>query len=83
MKIFKTVLCIILALIVTCMMVDVVGYESPINFRDTNITLIISSMIYSVSIGFIIGHVMSFIIVILGGKDYIFKNNKFQIIDKE
>lgn len=83
MKIFKTVLCIILALIVACMMVDVVGYESPINFRDTNITLIISSMIYSVSIGFIIGHVMSFIIVILGGKDYIFKNNKFQIIDKE
>lgn len=83
MKIFKTVLCIVLALIVTCMMVDVVGYESPINFRDTSITLIISSMIYSVSIGFMIGHVMSFIIVILGGKDYIFKNNKFQIIDKE
>lgn len=83
MKIFKTVLCIVLALIVTCMMVDVVGYESPINFRDTNITLIISSMIYSVSIGFITGHVMSFIIAILGGKNYIFKNNKFQIIDKE
>ena len=83
MKIFKTVLCIVLALIVTCMMVDIVGYESPINFRDTSITLIISSMIYSVSIGFMIGHVMSFIIVILGGKDYIFKDNKFQIIDKE
>lgn len=83
MKIFKTVFYIVLALIVTCMMVDVVGYESPINFRDTNITLIISSMIYSVSIGFITGHVMSFIIAILGGKNYIFKNNKFQIIDKE
>lgn len=83
MKIFKTVFCIVLVLIAICIMVDVVGYESPINFRDSNITLIISSIIYSVSIGLIIGHVMSFIVVILAGKDYVFKNNKFQIIDKE
>ncbi len=83
MKIFKTVICIILTLIVVCVMVDVVGYKSPINFRDANITLTISSIIYSISLGFIIGHVMSFIIAILRGKDYIFKNNKFQIIDKE
>lgn len=34
MKIFKTVICIILTLIVVCLMVDVVGYKSPINPRD-------------------------------------------------
>jgi thiamine transporter ThiT len=83
MKIFKNVICIILTLIVVCVIVDVVGYESQINPRDMDITLLISSMIYSISIGFITGHVLGFIIAILGGKDYIFKNNKFQIIDKE
>lgn len=81
MKIFKTVICIILILIVVCAIVDVVG--RPINPRSINITLTISSIIYSISIGFIVGYVLSFIIVILGGKDYIFKDNKFQIIDKE
>lgn len=83
MKIFKTVICIILTLVVVCIMVDVVGYESPINPRDMDITFLVSSMIYSISIGLIIGLVLGFIIAILGGKDYIFKNNKFQIIDKE
>ena len=87
MKIFKTVICIILTLIVvcliSCLMVDVVGYKSPINPRDMDITLIISSIIYSISLGFMMGLVLGFIIAILRGKDYVFKNNKFQIIDKE
>lgn len=83
MKIFKTVICIILTLIVVCLMVDVVGYESPINPRDMDITLIISSIIYRISLGFMMGLVLGFIIAILRGKDYMFKNNKFQIIDKE
>ena len=83
MKIFKTVICIILTLIVVCLMVHVVGYKSPINPRDMDITLIISSIIYSISLGFMMGLVLGFIIAILRGKDYVFKNNKFQIIDKE
>lgn len=76
MKIFKTIIYIILALIAVCIMVDVTGYESSINPRDMDITLIISSIIYSISLGLMIGHVLSFIVAI-------FKNNKFQIIDKE
>ena len=83
MKIFKTIIYIILALIAVCIMVDVAGYESSINPRDMDITLIISSIIYSISLGLMMGHVLSFIVAILEGKDYIFKNNKFQIIDKE
>lgn len=83
MKIFKTVICIILTLIVVCLMVDVTGYESSVNPRDMDITLIIFSIIYSISLGLMMGLVLGFIIAILGGKDYIFKNNKFQIINKE
>lgn len=83
MKIFKTVIYIILALIAVYVIVDVVGYEFSGNPRDMDITLIISSIIYSISLGFIMGLVLGFIIAILRGKDYIFKNNKFQIIDKE
>lgn len=60
MKIFKTVICIILTLIVVCLMVDVVGYKSPINPRDMDITLIISSIIYSISLGFMMGLVLGF-----------------------
>lgn len=60
MKIFKTVICIILTLIVVCLMVDVVGYESPINPRDMDITLIISSIIYSISLGFMMGSCFGF-----------------------
>lgn len=83
MKIFKTIIYIILALIAVCAMVDVTGYESSVNPRDMDITFIIFSIIYSISLGLMMGLVLGFIIAILRGKDYIFKNNKFQIIDKE